>query len=202
MQDFEQFVGSFSFDSRLAEVDIKSSVAHTKMLVKAKIIDTSDGEKIISGLTSILRDIKGGWNLPKEEDIHYAVEKELIKRIGPTGGKMHTARSRNDQIATDLRVYLKQEIKIIVNLISDFQKVLIVKADENIDVIMPGFTHLQPAQPVLAAHHLLAYVWMMQRDKERLNDCYKRTDVLPLGSASNRTFQKHFSRIMLNKSSR
>lgn len=184
MQNFKQFIGSFSFDGRLAEVDINSSVAHTKMLVKSRIINTSDGEKIISGLTSILRDIEGGWKLPEEEDIHYAIEKELIKRIGPIGGKMHTARSRNDQIATDLRVYLKQEIKIIVNLINDFQEVLITKAEKNIDVIMPGFTHLQPAQPVLAAHHLLAYVWMMQRDKERLNDCYRRTDVLPLGSAA------------------
>ncbi|MDR2666142.1 MAG: argininosuccinate lyase [Endomicrobium sp.] len=184
MQNFKQFIGSFSFDGRLAEVDINSSVAHTKMLVKAKIVNTSDGEKIISGLTSILRDIEGGWKLPEEEDIHYAIEKELIKRVGPIGGKMHTARSRNDQIATDLRVYLKQEIKIIVNLINDFQEVLVTKAEENIDVIMPGFTHLQPAQPVLAAHHLLAYVWMMQRDKERLNDCYRRTDVLPLGSAA------------------
>ncbi|MDR1511827.1 MAG: argininosuccinate lyase [Endomicrobium sp.] len=184
MQDFEQFIGSFSFDSRLAEVDINSSVAHTKMLVKAKIIDISDGEKIISGLTNILKDIKGNWELPKEEDVHYAIEKELIKRIGSVGGKMHTARSRNDQVATDLRIYLKQEIKIIVNLISDFQKVLVVKADENIDVIMPGFTHLQPAQPVSAAHHLLAYAWMVQRDKERLNDCYRRTDILPLGSAA------------------
>lgn len=184
MQNFKQFIGSFSFDGRLAEVDINSSVAHTKMLVKSRIINTSDGEKIISGLTSILRDIEGGWKLPEDEDIHYAIEKELIKRIGPIGGKMHTARSRNDQIATDLRVYLKQEIKIIVNLINDFQEVLITKAEKNIDVIMPGFTHLQPAQPVLAAHHLLAYVWMMQRDKERLNDCYRRTDVLPLGSAA------------------
>ncbi|MDR1784420.1 MAG: argininosuccinate lyase [Endomicrobium sp.] len=184
MQDFEQFIGSFSFDGRLAEVDINSSIAHTKMLVKTKIIDNSEGEKIISGLTSILKDIKEDWQLPKEEDIHYAIEKELIKRIGPIGGKMHTARSRNDQIVTDLRIYLKQEIKIIVNLISDFQRVLIVKAEENIDIIMPGFTHLQPAQPVLAAHHLLAYVWMLQRDKERLDDCYKRTDILPLGSAA------------------
>jgi len=184
MQDFEQFIGSFSFDGRLAEVDINSSIAHTKMLVKTKIIGNSEGEKIISGLTSILKDIKEDWQLPKEEDIHYAIEKELIKRIGPIGGKMHTARSRNDQIVTDLRIYLKQEIKIIVNLISDFQRVLIVKAEENIDIIMPGFTHLQPAQPVLAAHHLLAYVWMLQRDKERLDDCYKRTDILPLGSAA------------------
>ncbi|GHT36192.1 argininosuccinate lyase [Endomicrobiia bacterium] len=184
MQKFEQFIGSFSFDERLAKSDITGSIAHTKMLVKTDIISASDGKKIVSGLMSILKDLEKGWKIPKEEDIHYAVEKELIRRIGAIGGKMHTARSRNDQVTTDLRIYLKQEIDNIENIINDFQKTLVEKAVENIDVIMPGFTHLQPAQPVLAAHHLLAYVWMMQRDKERLGDCYKRTDVLPLGSAA------------------
>ncbi|MDR0800382.1 MAG: argininosuccinate lyase [Endomicrobium sp.] len=184
MQNFDQFIGSFFFDGRLAEVDITGSIAHTKMLIKTGIISALDGEKIVSGLTSILKDLEKGWKLPEEEDVHYAVEKELIRRIGSVGGKMHTARSRNDQVATDLRIYLKQEIGIIESLINDFQKILIKKADENIDVVMPGFTHLQPAQPVLAAHHLLAYAWMMQRDKERLADCYKRTDILPLGSAA------------------
>jgi argininosuccinate lyase len=184
MQDFEQFIGSFSFDNRLAEVDIEGSIAHTKMLVKTKIISTSDGKKIVSGLITILKNLKRGGKLPKEEDIHYAVEKELMRRIGPVGGKMHTARSRNDQVATDLRIYLKQEIGIVRGLIGDFQEVLVSKAEENIDVVIPGFTHLQPAQPILAAHHLLAYAWMMQRDRERLGDCYKRTDVLSLGSAA------------------
>ncbi|GHT50065.1 argininosuccinate lyase [Endomicrobiia bacterium] len=184
MQKFEQFIGSFSFDERLAKSDIMGSIAHTKMLVKTDIISASDGKKIVSGLLSILKDLEKGWKIPKEEDVHYAVEKELIRRIGAIGGKMHTARSRNDQVTTDLRIYLKQEIENIENIINDFQKTLVEKAVENIDVIMPGFTHLQPAQPVLAAHHLLAYVWMMQRDKERLSDCYKRTDVLPLGSAA------------------
>jgi argininosuccinate lyase len=184
MQKIDQFIGSFSFDSRLGEVDIAGSVAHTKMLIKTKIISVSEGRKIVSGLTSILKDMKRGWKFPEEEDIHYAVEKELMRRIGAVGGKMHTARSRNDQIATDLRIYLKREVGIVENLINNFQKVLVEKAGENIDVVMPGFTHLQPAQPVLAAHHLLAYAWMMQRDRERLADCYRRTDVLPLGSAA------------------
>ncbi|MDR2066548.1 MAG: argininosuccinate lyase [Endomicrobium sp.] len=184
MQDFEQFIGSFSFDNRLCEVDIIASIAHTKMLVKAKIISISDGNKIISGLNSILKDLQAGWLLPKEEDIHYAIERELIHRIGKVGGKMHTARSRNDQVATDLRIYIKQEIGTIKDIINSFQKVLIKKAEENIDVVMPGFTHLQPAQPILAAHHLLAYVWMLDRDKQRLLDCYKRTNILPLGSAA------------------
>jgi argininosuccinate lyase len=128
MQDFEQFIGSFSFDNRLCEVDIIASISHTKMLVKAKIISINDGNKIIFGLNSILKDLQAGWLLPKEEDIHYAIERELIHRIGKVGGKMHTARSRNDQVATDLRIYIKQEIDTIKDIINSFQKVLIKKA--------------------------------------------------------------------------
>jgi argininosuccinate lyase len=201
MKDFKQFIGSFSFDERLAEVDISGSVVHVKMLVKTKIINSSEGKKIIAGLTSILKDLKSGWKIPKEEDIHFAVEKELIRRIGIVGGKMHTARSRNDQVATDLRLYIRESSKTIENLLNDFQKILIKKASENIGVIMPGFTHLQPAQPILASHHLLAYAYMFQRDKERLGDCYKRVDVLSLGSAAlaGTTFKidRHYSAKLL-----
>ncbi|AKL98146.1 argininosuccinate lyase [Endomicrobium proavitum] len=182
--DFEQFIGSFAFDTRLAEVDITGSIAHVEMLVKCKILKQTDGSKIIAGLNSILKSLKKDWTLPKEEDIHYAVEKELTRRIGAVGGKMHTARSRNDQVATDLRLYLRQETDNIIALINEFQTTIIKKSEENINVIMPGFTHLQPAQPVLAAHHLLAYAWMLERDKERLTDCRKRINVLPLGSAA------------------
>lgn len=182
--DFEQFIGSFSFDGRLAEDDITGSAAHVQMLVKCKIIKPAEGKKIISGLNSILKDLKNGKKLPMEEDIHFAVEKELIRRIGPVGGKMHTARSRNDQVATDLRLYLRRETDNCIELIETFQKILLKKAEENTDVMMPGFTHLQPAQPVLAAHHLMAYFWMMQRDKERLADCRKRINISPLGSAA------------------
>jgi argininosuccinate lyase len=182
--DFEQFIGSFSFDGRLAEADITGSIAHVQMLVKTRILKPSDGKKIVSGLNSILKSLKNGWKLPKEEDIHFAVEKELIRRIGPVGGKMHTARSRNDQVALDLRIYLKQQTDDIIGLINEFQTVIIKKAEENTEVVMPGFTHLQPAQPVSAAHHLLAYGWMLQRDKERLQDCRKRMNVSPLGSAA------------------
>lgn len=184
MKNFEQFIGSFSFDNRLAEVDIVGSVAHTQMLVKTKIISLNDGKKIIAGLKSILRDLQKGWQLPQEEDIHFAVEKELIKRIGPVGGKMHTARSRNDQVATDLRLYVREEIYKIVEMINSFQTVIVKKAEESIDVIMPGYTHLQPAQPIIGSHHLLAYAWMLERDKQRLFDCLKRTNVMPLGSAA------------------
>jgi argininosuccinate lyase len=182
--DFEQFIGSFGFDQRLAQDDITGSIAHSKMLVKAKILNAKDGKKITAGLSSILKDLREGWKLPKEEDVHYAVEKELIKRIGPLGGKMHTARSRNDQVAADLRLYLRRETDEILELLEDFTKILIKKAKENIDVVMPGFTHLQPAQPVLAAHHLLAYAHMAARDAQRLNDCRKRINIMPLGSAA------------------
>ena len=184
MKNFEQFIGSFSFDGRLAEADITGSVAHVQMLIKTGILKSGEGRKIIAGLQSILKDLKKGWKLPVEEDIHFAVEKELIRRVGPVGGKMHTARSRNDQVAMDLRLYLRQETDNCIKLLNDLEKILIKKAEENMDVVMPGFTHLQPAQPVLAAHHLLAYGWMFQRDKERLEDCRKRMNVSPLGSAA------------------
>jgi argininosuccinate lyase len=181
---FERFMGSFSYDNRLAEADIAGSIAHVKMLVKTKIVSAAEGKKIILGLESILKDLRKGWTIPEEEDIHYAVEKELIKRIGAVGGKMHTARSRNDQVATDLRIYLKIEIETIQKLINNFQKTLLNVARKSIEIIMPGWTHLQPAQPILASHNMLAYVQMLERDKERLDDCYKRTDVSPLGSAA------------------
>jgi argininosuccinate lyase len=184
MKNFEYFIESFSYDYRLAEIDILCSISHTKMLLKSGIITSIDCKKIVLGLESILKDVNNGYKIPEAEDIHFAVEKELIKRIGDIGGKMHTARSRNDQISTDLRFFLKKEILIIINLIKKVQKTFIKKAEKNIDIIMPGFTHLQHAQPILASHYILAYVHMFQRDKERFLDCYKRTDVLTLGSAA------------------
>ena len=184
MKNFQQFIGSFSFDQRLSRVDIEGSIAHVQMLVKTKIISFSDGRKIIFGLRSILKDLSKGWTLPVEEDIHFAIEKELIRRIGAVGGKMHTARSRNDQVATDLRLYVRNESLIIFDMLTNFQKVLIQKAQKNIDIIIPGYTHLQPAQPIIASHYLLAYCWMMQRDKERFVDCLKRINIMPLGSAA------------------
>ncbi|MDR3049717.1 MAG: argininosuccinate lyase [Elusimicrobiota bacterium] len=184
MLNFEQFIGSFSFDERLAVFDIEGSIAHVKMLVKCKILKTTEGSKIIKGLSGILKDLSNGWKLPKAEDVHYAVEKELIRRIGSLGGKMHTARSRNDQVAADLRLYLIQESKNVIGLLNDFQNIALKKAKENMSVIMPSFTHLQPAQPIYASHHLLAYSYMFQRDKERLQDSLKRIAVSPLGSAA------------------
>jgi len=184
MGHVQNFIASFSFDSRLAPYDIEGSVAHVKMLAKCRIIPAQDAQKIVQGLQAIARDLKNGTALPPAEDIHYAIEKELIRRIGPVGGKMHTARSRNDQVALDLRLYLRSEISVIDALLSDVQNALMLQAEKNIDAVMPGYTHLQPAQPVLFAHHLLAYGWMFQRDRERLIDCRKRVNVLPLGSAA------------------
>ena len=180
----EDFVSSFSFDQRLAQFDILGSIAHVKMLGKTRIIPSSELSKIIKGLNSILKDINNGKKIPKAEDIHYSVEKELIKRIGPVGGKMHTARSRNDQTALDLRLYARYEVMTIKDLLYDLIKVITQKAEKNISVIMPGYTHLQHAQPVLFSHYILAYAWMFQRDIERLYDYMYRVNVMPLGSAA------------------
>jgi argininosuccinate lyase len=184
MENYQDYIGSFSFDQRLAPYDIEGSIAHVRMLMQCRIIPASDGKTIIKGLTAIAADIAKGKAIPKEEDIHYAIEKELIRRIGPAGGKMHTARSRNDQVALDLRLYLRAEINIIIGLLRRLQKALTVQAEQYKEVVMPGYTHLQPAQPVLFAHHLLAYAWMFERDIERLTDALKRVCILPLGSAA------------------
>ncbi len=184
MESFQDFIGSFSFDQRLAPYDIEGSIAHVRMLVKQRIIPSKDGATIIRGLRSIFADLKKGTAIPREEDIHYAVEKELIRRIGPAGGKMHTARSRNDQVALDLRMYLRDIISTAGGRIRELQRALAGQARKNADAVLPGYTHLQPAQPVLLAHHLLAYAWMLQRDHERLADALKRVTILPLGSAA------------------
>jgi argininosuccinate lyase len=184
MENFQEFIGSFSFDQRLAPYDIEGSIAHVRMLVTCGILSASDGKKIVSGLSAIAADLKKGKQIPKEEDIHYAVEKELIRRIGPLGGKMHTARSRNDQVALDLRLYLRDQAGRLIALLKETQRAILLQAEKNSTAVMPGYTHLQPAQPVLFAHYLLAYGWMFERDKERLVDCVKRINRLPLGSAA------------------
>src|SRR3989339_607484 len=174
MDNAADIIDSFSFDYRLAPYDIEGSVAHVMMLVKQRIIPAADGRKILNGLAAIAADIKKGKHIPPAEDIHYAVERELIRRIGPVGGKMHTARSRNDQVALDLRLYARERIRSIGVLIAGVQKSIVSLAEKHQTVIMPGYTHMQPAQPVLFAHHILAYGWMFQRDRERLADCLKR----------------------------
>ena len=180
------FNSSIKFDYKLYKEDIAGSIAHAKMLAKQNIIQKEDEDKIIFGLNSILKDIESG-NLefdPNAEDIHMFIESELTKRIGNSGKKLHTARSRNDQVALDVRMYLKkQNLEIIKNL-KKLITTLIFKAKENTESIMPGYTHMQRVQPITFAHHLMAYAEMFKRDIERLNETYTRTDICPIGSCA------------------
>jgi len=180
------YLASIPFDQRLYRQDIEGSIVHVKMLAKQGIIANSDAEVIIKGLSSIREEIEQGKFLFKREleDIHMNVEARLFEKIGDVAGKLHTARSRNDQIALDLRLLAKEEILRTIDKIKALQSSLVQLAEANKDVIMPGYTHLQQAQPVLVAHHLLAYFEMFQRDRERFHDCFKRVDVLPLGSGA------------------
>jgi argininosuccinate lyase len=182
----EEFTTSLLFDKRLYREDIAGSIAHVKALARAGIIESKEADALIAGLSEIYRQIESGkfsFDVG-DEDIHMAIERALIDKLGPLGGKLHTARSRNDQVALDLRLYLKQSITSLIKSIMAFQNVLIEKAEKHLDVIMPGYTHLQVAQPILFAHHLMAYFFMLLRDLDRLKDCYRRTDVLVLGSAA------------------
>ncbi len=182
----ESFSESISFDKRLWRYDIEGSVAHARMLGIQGIISAKDAATIVKGLREIASDIEAGRFRFSErlEDIHMNIEAALIKRIGPVGRKLHTARSRNDQVALDMRLYLRKETKEVLSLILSLQKTLLRAARRHLNTIMPGFTHTQRAQPVLLSHHLLAYVAMLQRDKERVEDCRKRLNVLPLGSGA------------------
>jgi argininosuccinate lyase len=181
-----QYVASIPFDWRLYQQDIAGSIAHAKMLAKQKIITLKDADLIVSGLRTIREDIeKGKFEFkPELEDIHMNIESRLFEIVGDAAGKLHTARSRNDQVALDLRLYLKEIIAETVEKTRDLQQALLEVAEANKKVIMPGYTHLQQAQPILFAHHLLAYFEMLQRDIDRFQDCLKRVDVLPLGSGA------------------
>ena len=182
----ETFSASISFDKRLYDCDIEGSIAHCKMLARCKIITTAESNKIIKGLKRILRECdEGRFKFSDSlEDIHMNIENRLREIIGPVAGKLHTARSRNDQVCLDIRLYLRKEVDDIVGEINRLTKTLITIAKKNINHLVPGYTHLQRAQPVLLSHHLLAYVEMMLRDKERFLDAYKRINVMPLGSAA------------------
>ncbi len=182
----ESFSESISFDKRLWKYDVEGSVAHARMLGMQGIISKKEAAAIVKGLTEIASDIEEGRFRFSEalEDIHMNIESALIKKIGPVGRKLHTARSRNDQVALDLRLYLREETKQILSLIKDLQKTILQIANRYVNAVMPGFTHTQRAQPVLLSHHLLAYVEMLQRDKGRFDDCMKRINVLPLGSCA------------------
>jgi len=182
----QEYVASIPFDRRLYRQDIEGSIAHARMLAKQGIIAKAEADTIIKGLNSIRKEIeRGKFQFKTElEDIHMNIEARLFGKIGDAAGKLHTARSRNDQIALDLRLFVKEEILKTVDKIKALQTALVELAEANKAVVMPGYTHLQQAQPVLLAHHLLAYFEMFQRDKERFQDCLGRTDVLPLGSGA------------------
>lgn len=182
----EEFTSSISFDQRMYRQDILGSQAHARMLARCGILTEAESQKIIDGLQGILHDIEAG-NFSFEialEDIHMNIEKRLTERIGPVGGKLHTARSRNDQVALDTHMYMKTAILSISRLIQEMQQALLEVAEKHLDVILPGYTHLQRAQPVLFSHHMLAYFQMLSRDFDRLSGVWERTDIMPLGAGA------------------
>ena len=182
----QRYTASVNFDKRLAEYDIQGSLAHAQMLASVGIISDADLVAIEQGLTTILQEIRDNtfdWKI-ELEDVHLNIEKRLTALIGDAGKKLHTARSRNDQVATDIRLYLRASIDEITSLIQAVQLALLNLAENHIDTIMPGFTHLQVAQPISLGHHLMAYHEMLARDRERLTDCRKRLNRLPLGAAA------------------
>jgi argininosuccinate lyase len=182
----EEFTASIDFDQRLYRYDIQGSKAHAEMLGRQEIIGTDEAEQIIAGLDQILQDIEAGKVefTVALEDIHMNIEARLIERIGSVGGKLHTGRSRNDQVAVDIRLYLREEIDTILDYLANLEASLIKQAENNLDVIMPGYTHLQTAQPVLFSHHMLAYREMITRDSSRLRDLRARFNVMPLGAGA------------------
>ena len=182
----EEFTASISFDQRLYRYDIKGSMAYCEALAKAEIISQNEKEKILRALKEIEKEIeKGTFPFTAHlEDIHMHIEEKLIAKIGESGGKLHTGRSRNDQIALDVRLYLKEEVATIIDLIKELQASAVEVADKYLAVIMPGYTHLRKAQPVLFSHHVMAYYEMFKRDRERLTHALGRIDVLPLGSGA------------------
>ncbi len=182
----QAFTASVGFDHRLYRYDIAGSIAHARMLAHAGIISEAECTKIVEGLEAIRLDIEQGnfaWSVALE-DVHMNIEARLIDRIGETGKKLHTGRSRNDQVATDLRLYLRDEIDILCSELNRLQSALVELAAREVDTILPGFTHLQVAMPVSFGHHLLAWIEMLERDHQRLQECRRRVNVMPLGAAA------------------
>ena len=182
----DDFNSSIRFDERLYKHDIQGSIAHVTMLAKQEIINDSERDSIIAGLNALLEEIEAGqvtFNI-SEEDIHMNLEKLLIEKIGDVGKKMHTGRSRNDQVALDIRLYMRDELKIVDGMIMNLQEVLISMAKDHLTTIMPSYTHLQKAQPITFAHHLMAYFEMLKRDRARIEDTLKRMNQLPLGAGA------------------
>jgi argininosuccinate lyase len=197
------FNASIGFDIELIEYDLTGSIAHAKMLARVGIIATDEADRLVAGLEQIRQEYRAGNFNPgvEQEDVHFAVERRLTEIVGDTGKKLHTARSRNDQVGTDIRLYLRAEIDSIRSQIREFQAVLVRIADRNVETLIPGYTHLQRAQPVSLAHHLLAYFQMAQRDWERLGEIYQRTNISPLGcgALAGTTFaiDRHYSAELL-----
>ena len=184
----KKYTASVDFDKRMAAFDIQGSLAHAAMLTRAGVLSEADLSAIEAGMAEILQDIQEGrfeWSVDLE-DVHMNVEKRLTDKIGDAGKRLHTGRSRNDQVATDIRLYLRDAIDHIVTLIAALQTSLLDLAEQHADTVMPGFTHLQVAQPVTFGHHMLAYVEMLGRDGERMVDCRKRVNRLPLGRRAGR----------------
>jgi len=182
----EQFSASISFDRRLYAYDIEGSIAHCQMLAKCKIISQAESKKIVGGLKRVLKEFESGKFQCDDrlEDIHMNIESRLTELVGAVGGKLHTARSRNDQVCLDIRLYLRAEVAEIIQGITLLAKTLLKLARKHTDTIIPGYTHMQQAQPILLAHHLLAHIEMLVRDRERMEDAWKRINIMPLGAAA------------------
>ena len=182
----KRYNASVNFDKRMWRQDIRGSLAHAKMLVKQNIISAEDGEKIQNGMQQIIKEIESGefqWSLDLE-DVHFNIESRLIALVGDAGKRLHTTRSRNDQVATDIRLFLRDNVDLILQKLTDFRKVLVNLAEREAATAMPGLTHLQVAQPITFGHHMMAYFEMFSRDFARLQDCRKRLNFLPLGAAA------------------
>ncbi|WP_308028824.1 argininosuccinate lyase [Neisseria lactamica] len=182
----KQYTASIGFDQRLAEWDIQGSLAHAQMLTRSDVLSENDLTDIRRGMAEILEEIRSGkieWS-PDLEDVHMNIERRLTDKIGDAGKRLHTGRSRNDQVATDIRLWLRDQITVIRSLIQNLQTALLDLAEQNAETVMPGFTHLQVAQPVSFGHHMLAYVEMLGRDNERMADCRRRVNRMPLGAAA------------------
>ncbi|MDQ0272090.1 argininosuccinate lyase [Cytobacillus purgationiresistens] len=182
----DEFGASISFDQELVKEDLEGSIAHVTMLSANGIIGEEDAAKIKQGLKALQEkaDKDELSYSVKLEDIHLNLESALTDIVGPVGGKLHTARSRNDQVATDMHLYLKKQVKLIIELIEEMQTALVEQAEANVETVMPGYTHLQRAQPISFGHHLMAYFWMLQRDKERFTESVKRINISPLGAGA------------------
>ncbi len=183
---FLAFTSSVAFDSRLWRYDIAGSIAHAGMLAEANVITRGDHERIVGGLKAIASDVRSGKLVfsTSAEDVHMAIEKELTDRVGDAGARLHTGRSRNDQVALDMRLYTRESLMALTEMALDLQRTLMDISSRDGDAILPGYTHLQHGQPVLLSHHLMSYFWKLQRDIDRLSACYWRTNVSPLGAGA------------------